>query len=175
MAIALSIGPAPSRPQADAHAVFFEAMSLLASGLSVVTAADAEGAPSGLLITSLCSYSAHPPSVLVCVRNGGHAHRALIACRQFGVHLLASDQEAVARAFSSPGRSKFARVQWAWDDDVPRVSGVIAYLRCRRCVVFAYADHAVVIGEVVDGCVVGSDPLCYLRRTMDWRLQRRSC
>jgi flavin reductase (DIM6/NTAB) family NADH-FMN oxidoreductase RutF len=158
-------------PAADS--LFREAMSLLASGLAVVTAADADGAPRGLLLTSLCSYSADPPSVLVCVRRQCRSHRALVECGRFGVHLLGADQEAVAHAFAARGDGKFERVRWSWDGDIPMVEGAIAYLRCSRRAVFRHADHAIVIGELVDGSVSASDPLCYLRRSMNWRHEPR--
>lgn len=168
-------------PQQPAHAppsevasVFLEAMSLLPSGLSVVTAKARDGCPCGLLVTSLCSYSVEPPSVLMCVRRGSRSHGALVSCFHFGVHLLRHDQETVARAFAEGGDAKFRRVQWSWDGDVPALIGVIAYLRCSRRAVFHHADHAIVIGTIIDGSVSASDPLCYLRRTMDWRLERRT-
>jgi flavin reductase ActVB len=151
---------------------FLEAMSLLASGLCVVTARGDDGSPCGLLVTSVCRYSVEPPSVLVCVQHGQRSYGPLVSCGHFGVHLLRSDQEPVARAFGDSGPAKFDRVGWTWDQDVPALNGVIAYLRWRRRTVFKHADHAIVIGELADVQVTGSDPLCYFRRGMDWRLER---
>jgi flavin reductase (DIM6/NTAB) family NADH-FMN oxidoreductase RutF len=156
---------------ASPPAVFAEAMALLASGLAIVTSRAPDNGPSGLLVASLCSYSAAPPSVLVSVQRDCRSHAALLVAEHFGVHLLRFDQEPAARAFAGPAAHKFDAVEWSWDGDVPAIAGVIAYLRCARAVVFEHADHAVVIGEVTDARVAGGEPLCYLRRRMDWRLE----
>src|SRR5687768_215648 len=94
-------------PVACSPAAFFDAMSLLASGLAIVTSRDSDGEPSGLLVASLCSYSAVPPSILVSVQCGCRSHAALLAAAHFGVHLLRSDQETAARAFGGRVREKF--------------------------------------------------------------------
>jgi flavin reductase ActVB len=157
-------------PQRD---VFCEAMALLASGLAVVTARAEDGRPCGLLVASLCSYSAAPPSILVSVQRGCRSHAALIAAGDFGVHLLRCDQERAARAFAGRDAAKFEAVDWTWDAGVPVIAGVIAYLRCEQAAVFEHTDHAIVIGEVRHSRVAGGEPLCYLRRRMDWRLAPR--
>src|SRR4051812_2355152 len=98
----------------DQRAVFVEAMSLLASGLAVITARSADGDPCGLLVNSLRSYSVRPPSVLVCVDCALRSHDAVVTCGEFGVHLLRHDQASVASAFAAPGPGKFASVPWCW-------------------------------------------------------------
>ena len=47
------------------HELFTESMTVLASGVAVITARRPDGAPCGIAATSLSSYSAHPPSLLV--------------------------------------------------------------------------------------------------------------
>jgi flavin reductase (DIM6/NTAB) family NADH-FMN oxidoreductase RutF len=49
------------------HELFTESMTVLASGVAVVTARRPDGPPCGIAATSLSSYSAHPPSLLVSV------------------------------------------------------------------------------------------------------------
>ena len=152
--------------------LFREAMSHLASGVAVMTAERADGRPCGIAATSLVSYSAHPPSLLMCVWNESRCHDALTQCERFGVHLLGSDQLEVAQRFADrQAEDKFAGLDWRWDGDVPEVGGVLAYLRCRRVEAFARYDHTVVIGDLETGRVETGEPLVYARRRMDWLMQ----
>lgn len=146
-------------------------MALLASGLAVATSRAVDGRPCGLLVSSVCSYSAAPPSVLLAVKRGGASHAALVANQRFGVHLLGCEQGRVARAFANGDGAKFDAVDWEWRTGVPVIAHVIAYLRCAPAATFDHADHAIVIGHVEEVQVAGGEPLCYVRRSMNWRLE----
>ena len=150
--------------------LFLEAMASLASGVAVVTARRADGAPCGLAVTSVASYSANPPSVLVSIDQASRCHVALSACDRLGLHLLHAGQEPLARTFAGKGDDKFAGLDWHWDDDVPALDGVLAYLRCRRAANFQRYDHTVLIGDLESGRLERGEPLVYARRRMDWLL-----
>jgi flavin reductase (DIM6/NTAB) family NADH-FMN oxidoreductase RutF len=155
-------------PVAD---LFREAMAALCSGVAILTARRPDDEPCGLVATSVSAFSASPPSVLTSIGHVSRCHHALAECEHFGLHLLAHDQEPVAHVFASLAEDKFESVDWAWDDDVPRVGGVLAYLRCRRSALFELYDHSILIGDVLDGRRDPGDPLVYLDRRMDWRVQ----
>jgi flavin reductase (DIM6/NTAB) family NADH-FMN oxidoreductase RutF len=145
-------------------------MASLASGVAVVTARRTDGRPCGLTATSVASYSAHPPSVMVSVAHESRCHAALASCERFGVHILRADELELARVFAGKGDDKFAGVEWGWDGDVPELSGTLAYLRCRRAVTFEHYDHTVLIGDIEGGRLEDGEPLLYARRRMDWAL-----
>jgi flavin reductase (DIM6/NTAB) family NADH-FMN oxidoreductase RutF len=152
--------------------LFREAMTHLASGVAVITARRPDGAPCGIAVTSLTSYSAHPPSLLVSVWHGSRCHEALAACERFGVHLLKSDELALARRFADRSLpDKFEGVEWSWDEDVPELARTLAYLRCRRVTNFVQYDHTVLIGDLEGGRLEEGEPLVYARRRMDWLMQ----
>lgn len=151
--------------------LFTDAMAGLASGVGVVTAVRADGRPCGLTATSISAYSADPPSVLVSIGHGSRCHPAVVGGGPwFGVHLLRSTQEATAQVFASRGDDKFAGVEWSWDREVPRIDGVLVYLRCRRAAVFDRYDHSILVGDADDGFATDGEPLVYMARRMDWRL-----
>ena len=150
--------------------LFRDSMAGLCSGVAVITARREDGRPCGLVATSISSFSAAPPSLLVSVAHSSRCHNALIECRHFGVHLLRHDQTDVATLFASLAEDKFAGLDWSWDEDVPSVGGVVAYLRCRRSALFELYDHSILIGDVAGGRRDGGDPLVYMDRRMDWRL-----
>jgi flavin reductase (DIM6/NTAB) family NADH-FMN oxidoreductase RutF len=158
-------------PPAARIELFRDAMAALASGVAVVTARRADGRPAGLLATSVAAYSAAPPSILLSIAHSSRSHPTLVEhAERFGVHLLGREQEAVARTFASRSDDKYAELRWDWDDEVPRLEGVVSYLRCGRSATFDRYDHSIVIGDVLGGRHAGGEPLLWVRRRMDWRL-----
>jgi flavin reductase (DIM6/NTAB) family NADH-FMN oxidoreductase RutF len=152
--------------------LFREGMAHLASGVAVVTARRRDGHPCGIAVTSLVSYSARPPSLLVSVWHGSRCHPALAECERFGVHLLRSDQLELAHRFADrEAEDKFAGMDWHWDGDVPELAGALAYLRCRRAENFVRYDHTILIGDLEGGRIAPGEPLVYARRRMDWLMQ----
>ena len=152
--------------------LFREAMTHLASGVAVITARRADGNPCGIAATSLTSYSAHPPSLLVSVWHGSRCHDALASSEHFGVHLLRSDELALAHRFADRTlEDKFDGLAWSWDEDVPELGGSLAYLRLRRSGNFVKYDHTLLIGDLVGGRLEQGEPLVYARRRMDWLMQ----
>ena len=154
--------------------LFVEAMAGLCSGVAVITTRRPDGEPCGLVATSVSSYSASPPSVLVSIGHTSRCHEALADGDWFGLHLLAADQESVAHTFAdAEHEDKFGALAWRWDEGVPEIGGVVSYLRCRRSARFDLYDHSVLIGDVGGGRHDGGEPLVYMDRRMDWRLAPR--
>jgi flavin reductase (DIM6/NTAB) family NADH-FMN oxidoreductase RutF len=152
--------------------LFREAMTHLASGVAVITARRADGNACGIAATSLTSYSAHPPSLLVSVWHGSRCHDALASSDHFGVHLLRSDELALAHRFADRTlEDKFDGLDWSWDENVPELGGSLAYLRLRRSENFVKYDHTLLIGDLVGGRLEEGEPLVYARRRMDWLMQ----
>ena len=149
---------------------FREAMARLAAGVAVVTARRDDGQPCGLVATSVSSFSAQPPSVLVSVDHQSRCHRALVDGDTFGVHVLRDDQEPLAHVFAGKGDNKFAGVEWSWDDGVAQIAGTLSYLRCRRSALFELYDHSLLVGDVTGGALTEGKPLVYMWRRFGWRL-----
>jgi flavin reductase (DIM6/NTAB) family NADH-FMN oxidoreductase RutF len=140
--------------------------------VAVITARRSDGAPCGIAATSLTSYSAHPPSLLVSVWHESRCHTPLAESEHFGVHLLKSDELALAQRFADRQLAdKFDGVDWSWDNDVPELAGTLAYLRLRRAANFVKYDHTVLIGDLEGGRLEQGEPLVYARRRMDWLMQ----
>ena len=151
--------------------VFKEAMASLASGVAVVTGVDPELGPCGMTVTSIASYSIHPPSVIVCVDESTRSYRGLTAGDHFAVNLLNQDQASVARLFASKVEDKFEQCDnVAGPHGLLLIADSLATLICRRSFVAKHGDHAIVIGTVVDGTVADLQPLVYWRREFSGRL-----
>ena len=153
-------------------ATFADLMAELPVGVAVITTATPDKIPLGILVTSMGAYTADPPSVMVSIARASRCHAHLLRAEHFGVHILHIDQEPMAKVFAARGANKFASLPWTWDDDVPRVESVLAYLRCRRTAYFDHLDHTILIGQI-DGVerAASPDPMLYLRRRFDWKIR----
>ncbi|WP_320671822.1 flavin reductase family protein [Patulibacter defluvii] len=154
-------------------ATFADAMADLPAGVAVITTRGPEG-PMGLTVTSMGPFTAAPPSLMVSVSHSSRSCDPLLSCSDFGVHVLARDQEQVAMAFVRKDDDKFAGLSWTWDGDVPRLRGALAYLRCHRDTAFTHHDHSLLIGTIVAierAADEDSAPLLYHRRRFSWSLQ----
>jgi flavin reductase (DIM6/NTAB) family NADH-FMN oxidoreductase RutF len=151
--------------------LFTTTMSGCPGGVAVVTTSSAMGAM-GFAATAVMSYSADPPSILLSVSQTSRTHDHVVAAREFGLHLLAHDQDDVAALFASKSDTKFDGLSWRWDHATPRILGVRAFLRCVPAVCMRYADHTVLIASVLDISVDRDvDPLLYYRRAFTWSIQ----
>ena len=155
--------------------LFREAMTHLASGVAVITARRADGGPCGIAATSLTSYSAHPPSLLVSVWHVSRCHDALAAQRALRrpppEERRARTWPSASRTGSWTPRTSSTGSTGSWDDDVPELAGTLAYLRCKRADNFVRYDHTILIGDLQGGRLEEGEPLVYARRRMDWLMQ----
>lgn len=150
---------------------FGDLMAELPAGVAVITVKGDDEQPKGLVVTSLTAYTAEPPSILVSVAHSSRCYSALLAAEHFGVHVLQVGQDAMASTFASKADDKFAGLDWAWDGDVPRIAGSLAYLRCRTSKAFEHLDHTVMIGIIEEvERVEQVEPMLYLRRAFAWRV-----
>lgn len=149
------------------RAQFADVMSELAAGVAVVTTVDASG-PIGLTVTSLSPYTAVPPSLVVSVSHATRCWRHLTRGTHFGVHLLDRGQEPIAKRFAARVEDKFAGLEWSWDAELPRLEGVLAYMRCERERVFSHRDHSLLIGRIRSIELRPGEPLVFLRRRYSW-------
>lgn len=88
----------------------------------VVTATDGRER-AGCLVGFATQCSIHPPRFLVCLSKRNHTYRVALRADVLAVHLLASDQQGLARLFggeTGDDMDKFTRVEWrAGPGDVP--------------------------------------------------------
>src|SRR4029453_1758805 len=83
--------------------------SHFATGVTIITAWDEGGRPTGLTASSFTSVSLHPPLILVCVSQKAQSYPAIQAAGRFAVNILCMGQEGVSRRFAttSAGDGKF--------------------------------------------------------------------
>jgi flavin reductase (DIM6/NTAB) family NADH-FMN oxidoreductase RutF len=143
---------------------FRAVMGRFATGVTVVTAATAEG-PVGLTANAVCSLSLDPLLLLVCFDNDARTLPVVRRTGRFGVNVLGADQEALARLFASkaPEREKFAGVAHTVHDGIPVIEGVLAWVGCRLERLVPGGDHTIGIGAVEAAEAGTGEPLLWFR------------
>lgn len=148
---------------------FFEVMASFPSGVAIVTTVSDDGTPRGLTTTAVCSVSADPPTILVCVDLGSRTLGALRATRGFVVNFMGEGRSELCLLFASKAEDKFARVTWR-----PSSAGlpvlhedVLAWAECSTLHELEVGDHVVLVAGVDDGGVHPEleSPLMYYRRS----------
>ncbi|QCI69426.1 flavin reductase [Phreatobacter stygius] len=147
---------------------FREAMRLTVSGVAVVTT-DGPHGRGGMTVSTLCSLSMEPPSVVVCIHAANRSLQTLIDNGVFAANALADGQEHVADTFAGLVAAlrddRFAAGAWSvLGTGAPVLDGALCSFDCRVASVFAFGSHRIVVGEVLGLNVTPAAPLVYSDR-----------
>jgi flavin reductase (DIM6/NTAB) family NADH-FMN oxidoreductase RutF len=137
-------------------------MGFLPTGVTVVSAGGPDG-PAGATANAVSSLSIEPMLMLACLDRGSRTLLAVQAANRFGVSVLHSGQEEIARSFATkvPVADKWQGVDWGDRDGIPAISGALVWVACELRDVIAGGDHVIVTGEV-QGLEAGEgDPLVF--------------
>ena len=156
-------------------AAFRETLSHFSAGVAVVTTRW-RGISHAMTATAFCSVSLDPPLVLVSVSRTSRFHAAVLGAGRWAVSILAADQDALARHFSTPGRDLATQFDGlphtpAPVTGSPVIDGSLAWLDCETDTVHEAGDHTLVVGLVLATGVAGdagseqspTRPLTYYR------------
>jgi cob(II)yrinic acid a,c-diamide reductase len=135
------------------RSTFREAMSRFAAAVNLVTT-DGPAGRRGVTVTSVCSVSDQPASLLVCLNLSSPLNARFEENGVFAVNLLGQSSENVARVFAGEGgldaEARFAAARWdRLSTGAPILEGALASFDCRLVDGRTVATHRVMIGEVV--------------------------
>jgi len=148
---------------------FRQAMGKTASGVTVVTS-DGEYGRIGVTVSSLCSLSMEPPSVLFCLHKGSQALPKLLGNGVFAANILAQGQQRVSDSFAGliPELREDRFAAGDWDElhtGSPLLQGALCRFDCKIAQVFEFGTHHIIAGEVVALETHADDPLIYSDRS----------
>ncbi len=137
-------------------------MSGLPTGVTIVTASGPEG-PAGATANAVCSLSIEPMMMLACLDRGSRTLLAVQAADSFGISVLHSGQEPIARAFATkvPVAEKWSGVAWSERNGLPAIDDALIWIACDLRDVISAGDHVIVTGEVRAAEARGGDPLVF--------------
>jgi flavin reductase (DIM6/NTAB) family NADH-FMN oxidoreductase RutF len=143
---------------------FRAVLGRFASGVTVVTARDAEGHDHGMTVSAFCSVSLDPPLVLACIGHDASMHPVIVREDRFGVSILTVGQEALARRFADQRSDRFDGVGYTRGRlGVALLDDAIAHLECTVVDRREAGDHTIVIGRVESASPDQGRPLVYYR------------
>lgn len=157
--------PATSPAQRE----FRAAMANLSAAVSVVTT-DGPLGRAGMTVSSACSVTDAPPTVLVCVNRSARSHAVLLAGGRLCLNVLGAGQEGLARHFAGatgvPTGRRFDEGGWDLDTHgVPVLRGALCSVVGRVVADQALGSHSVLFVEVDEVVTAAGDaPLVYFRR-----------
>ncbi|MBP6689023.1 MAG: flavin reductase family protein [Hyphomonadaceae bacterium] len=147
----------------DPEQAYRRVMGAFATGVTVVTAADAKGAWSGMTVNSLTSVSLAPRLLLWCLGDRSARFAPFAEAETWGVTVLGDDGEAAARRFAQSATQDLRA------EDAEQLAGVsvlregLAQVACRTHDRKRAGDHLIIIGEVLDVRVRDGAALTFFR------------
>ena len=137
-------------------------MGIVPTAVTVVSANGPDG-PAGATANAVCSLSIEPMLMLACLDRGSRTLLAVQAANRFGVSVLHSGQDGIARSFATkaPVADKWQGVEWTDREGIPAIADALVWVACELRDVIAGGDHVIVTGEV-RGLEAGEgDPLVF--------------
>jgi flavin reductase (DIM6/NTAB) family NADH-FMN oxidoreductase RutF len=143
---------------------FRAALGRFASGVTVVTTCDASGRDHGMTVSAFCSASLDPPLVLACIGHEASMHGVVLKADRFGVSILATEQEPLARRFADQRSDRFDGVGYTRGKlGVALLDDALAQLECLVVERHEAGDHTIVVGQVESAVCFQGRPIVYYR------------
>jgi flavin reductase len=139
-------------------------MRLLAGAVNIITSAHG-GRRYGMTATAVCSVTADPPTVLVCINKLATTHGIVAKSKVFCVNLLRADDWELSTTFSgaTSGEARFKSRDWTrLATGAPVLIDALVSFDCRVVKKVMYGTHGIFLGQV-EQVLVGKPgkPLLY--------------
>ena len=135
----------PSFSTAD----FRAALGTFATGVTVITARDANGKPVGLTANSFNSVSLTPPLVLWSLARSASTMPAFTRGSHYAINILAADQREIAERFARKDIDRFEGIALHEGAcGAPVLDGVMAVFECFNRSQYEEGDHVIFVGQV---------------------------
>jgi len=128
---------------------FRNALGTFATGVTIITAAGADGKPYGLTCNSFASVSLNPPLVLWSLGIFSQGMSVFQDASHFAVNVLGALQQELASKFAKSSEDKFTGVQWTPGlGNAPILADSVANFQCRAANRYYGGDHVIFLGAV---------------------------
>jgi flavin reductase (DIM6/NTAB) family NADH-FMN oxidoreductase RutF len=143
---------------------FRNALGTFATGVTIITAAGADGKPYGLTCNSFASVSLNPPLVLWSLVLYSSSFSVFQNAGHFAVNVLGASQQALANRFAKSSEDKFAGVEWTPGvGNAPLLKDSVANFQCRAVNRYYGGDHVIFLGAVEAYAYNRDEPLLFAR------------
>jgi flavin reductase (DIM6/NTAB) family NADH-FMN oxidoreductase RutF len=143
---------------------FRNALGTYATGVTIITAAGADGKPYGLTCNSFASVSLNPPLVLWSLVLYSSSLSVFQNAGHFAVNVLGTSQQALANKFAKSSEDKFAGIEWTPGvGNAPLLKDSVANFQCRAVNRYYGGDHVIFLGAVEAYAYNRDEPLLFAR------------
>lgn len=143
---------------------FRNALGTYATGVTIITAADAAGKPYGLTCNSFTSVSLNPPLVLWSLVIYSQSMTIFQNASHFAVNVLGASQKPLASRFAKSSDNKFEGVDWTPGlGGAPLLPSSVANFQCRTVDRYYGGDHVIFLGAVESYDYNASEALLFAR------------
>ncbi|MEL6789309.1 MAG: flavin reductase family protein [Pseudomonadota bacterium] len=150
----------------DIHRPLKDAFGRFATGITVATCRNAEGATVAITVNSFTSVSLEPPLVLWCLETKARTYDDFMAADSYGISVLRADQRALSDRFAGyPAPGSTPPAMRDGPTGAPLLEDCIARFDCRIVDRHPAGDHVILIAEVVDFHSEPGAPLVYFSST----------
>ncbi len=142
---------------------FRNALGMFATGVTIVTARDANGVRVGLTANSFNSVSLAPPLVLWSLSRQAGSVPAFTRGSHYAINILSAEQRVLAERFASKEPDRFAGVAFREGAAGALIlDGAAAVFECFNRSQYEEGDHIIFVGEV-ERCTrrEGAKPLIF--------------
>src|SRR6185436_10290526 len=129
---------------------FKTGMRTLAGAVNIITSSQG-GRRYGMTATAVCSASAEPPTVLVCINKLATTHGAVMKSKMFCVNVLRAEDWALSTTFSGgqTGESRFKSGKWTHlATGSPVLIDSLVSFDCRVVKKLVHGSHSIFLGQV---------------------------
>jgi flavin reductase (DIM6/NTAB) family NADH-FMN oxidoreductase RutF len=125
-------------------------MRTLAGAVNIITSMHA-GRRYGMTATAVCSATAEPPTVLVCINKLANTHDAVAKSKVFCVNVLRAEDWELSTTFSGghTGEARFKNGNWTrLTTGAPVLVDALVSFDCRVVKKLVHGTHTIFLGEV---------------------------
>lgn len=135
----------------------------IANGVYIVTTRDGEELD-GMLATWITQAAFAPPMVSVGINKSRHIASLMNKGSEFAINILSKENMDIFKNFAKPvktpeeAHARFLDLDRVEHDGPPVFKKAIGYLVCKVHTVVDAGDHNLVLGEVIDGSILNTEP-----------------
>ncbi len=141
---------------------FRRALGNFATGVTIMTAQNAQGERVGVTANSFNSVSLDPALILWSIDKNSSSYRIFAEATHFAVNILSAAQIELSNKFARRAEDKFAGVDFEQGAGLsPMFKNCSAVFECEKFNIVEGGDHWIIIGKVIQFHDHGRSPLLY--------------
>ena len=126
-----------------------DALGQFPTGVTIVTALDAQNNPIGMTVSSFNSVSLDPALVLWSVSRDANGFEAFNQAEHTVIHVLNAHQKDLCLTFATPGADKFAAAHTELNQHgIPMLTDYVARFQCRSYNRYDGGDHVILVSQI---------------------------